>query len=197
MTIDYLERATELLAKMPGVGRKSAQRMAFRIIALPSEYALELAEAIRALKEELKVCEQCFNFSASTLCGICSDAKRDPRLICVVEDASSIKNIERSGRFRGLYHVLQGVLSPMHGVGPDDLRCRELLLRVASAPIDEVIFALNPTLEGEATSAYLGELLKGSSCTLSRIATGIPVGGSLDYCDEITMASAIDHRRNF
>ncbi len=192
---DHLDRVIDLLSKMPGVGKKSAQRMAYRILELPNEYAFELSESIRALKEKLRYCSRCFNFSSAELCLLCADTRRDPSLLCVVEDASSIKNIERSARYLGLYHVLQGVLSPMHGIGPKELRYDELLDRVAQGSYDEVILALNPTVEGEATASFLAESLKLRNVKVTRIATGIPMGGSLDYCDDVTMASAMDNRR--
>lgn len=194
--VDHLQRVIDLLSKMPGVGKKSAQRMAFRILDLPEEYAFSLADSIRALKHELKSCSQCFNLSSAQVCGICSDPKRESHLVCVVEDAAGIKNIDRSGGYRGLYHVLQGVLSPMHGVGPNELRVVELMTRLRSGSFSEVILALNPTVEGEATASYLADLVKPLDIAVSRIATGIPMGGSLDYCDDITMANALLNRRS-
>ena len=194
--VDHLQRVIDLLSKMPGVGKKSAQRMAFRILDLPEEYAFSLADSIRALKHELKSCRQCFNLSSAEVCGICSDPKRESHLVCVVEDAAGIKNIDRSGGYRGLYHVLQGVLSPMHGVGPNELRVMELMTRLQSGSFSEVILALNPTVEGEATASYLADLVKPLDIAVSRIATGIPMGGSLDYCDDITMANALLNRRS-
>ncbi|MCB9396853.1 MAG: recombination protein RecR [Acidobacteria bacterium] len=190
-----VDRLVDLIAKMPGIGRKTAQRLAFFILAQPEPYALDLSESIRQLKENLRTCPQCFNFCHQELCSVCSQTSRDTGLMCVIEDAMSLNQIERTGHYRGYYHVLQGALSPIHGIGPKELRIQELLARLKTMPVQEVILATNPTLEGEATAMYLAELLGESGVKLSRIGTGIPMGGSLDYVDEITMTKALDNRR--
>jgi recombination protein RecR len=190
-----LDRAVELIARLPGIGRKTAQRLAFFIVNQEDRYVYDLAEAIAHLKSQLNTCPSCFNFCHGLSCAICGAANRDTSLLCVVEDANSLSQIERSGAFKGLYHVLQGALSPVHGMGPEALRIEELLSRLVHLPAREIILATNPTLEGEATAIYLAELLRGKGLLLSRIAMGIPMGGSLDFVDELTMAAAMGNRR--
>jgi len=190
-----LDRVVELLAKMPGIGRRTAQRLAFFVLAQDDSYAFELAQSLRGLKEQLRYCRECHNISQAEQCGICADPGRRRSVICVVEDAVSLANIERAGSFDGIYHVLGGALSPMHGIGPNELKIRELLNRLAQLPAQEVILATNPTVEGEATAMYLLDLISPTGIAVSRIATGIPVGGSLDYCDDVTMTKALENRR--
>ena len=192
-----LQQAVDLVSKFPGIGRKTAQRIAFYLINQPEDYVEALASSILALKRSLKLCQSCFDLSDQALCSVCGDEDRDCTTLCVVEDSPSLAQIERSGSFRGRYHVLQGVLSPMHGVGPSELRIRELLERLKSPDLQEVILATSPTVEGEATAIYLAEILAVSSLTLSRIASGVPAGSSLDYIDDLTMKRAIENRRPF
>ncbi len=190
-----LERVTQLFAEMPGIGKKTAQRLAYFILNREESYAFELAHALKELKQKLRWCAHCFNISASELCDICRQDERDPALLCVVEDAVNVANIERSRSYKGYYHVLQGVLSPVNGIGPDELKIKELLLRLDKGDVKEVILATNPTVEGEATAMYIAGTLEGRDLEVSRIGVGIPIGGSLDYCDEITMAKALENRR--
>ncbi len=195
MNDSALDRVAELLAEMPGIGRKTAQRLAYFVLGQEERYAFDLADALRELKRSLRWCARCHNISERELCGICRQADRDASLLCVVEDAANLANIERSGGFRGFYHVLQGVLSPVNGVGPDELKIKELFLRLKDETVVEVILATNPTVEGEATAMYIAGALDGSGVKVSRIGVGVPIGGSLDYCDEITMAKAFENRR--
>lgn len=190
-----LDRAIDAVSMLPGIGRKSAQRIVFFCIKQPTQQIFHLAEALSALKTELHECPHCFNFSSGGLCEICSNPKRDGTSICVVEDALSLKHLERALSFHGHYHVLGGVLSPLEGVTPEQLHLHALRSRLEEHPAQEVILALNPTLEGEATSHYIAELLKGLPLTLTRLASGIPSGGSLDYVDDVTMARAFTNRQ--
>ena len=190
-----LDRVIRLFSDMPGIGKKTAQRLAYFVLNRETEYAHDLAGALKELKENLCWCGRCYNISGSELCEICSREDRDPSLICVVEDAVNVANVERSGGFRGYYHVLQGVLSPVNGIGPDELRIRELFTRLQKEPVKEVILATNPTVEGEATAMFLADALLPFEISVSRIGVGVPIGGNLDYCDEITMAKALEHRR--
>lgn len=190
-----LSHLVSLLSRMPGVGKKSALRMTFFILAQDEGFADELVAAIQTVKHKLRACEVCFNLTRDSRCAICQDARRDSRIICVVEDAINVVNVESSGEYRGLYHVLQGSLSPIHGRDPSSLRIRELLDRIDAHPVEEVILATNPTVEGEATANYLADLLMERKVKTTRIATGVPMGGSLDYCDSVTMAKALAQRR--
>ena len=183
------------LGRMPGVGPKSAQRIAFHLLKIPAEDAKRLAHAILDAKERVSWCRRCFNISEGELCGFCSDDTRDSTLLCVVEDPRDIVAVERTAEFRGRYHVLQGAISPIEGVGPDQLRIRELLARIADEGVQEVILATNPNIEGEATAMYLARLLKSVELKVTRIASGLPVGGDLEYADEITLGRAIEGRR--
>lgn len=195
MKTPALDRVVQLLAEMPGIGKKTAQRLAYFILNRESEYAFGLGDALRELKESLRWCTRCYNISETELCEVCTRPGREETLICVVEDAANLAVIERSGGFRGFYHVLQGVLSPVNGVGPEALRIRELLLRLQQEAVDEVILATNPTVEGEATAMYIADLLRPSGIRVTRIGTGVPIGGSLDFCDDVTMAKALENRR--
>ena len=196
MTDSALERVIASFAAMPGIGKKTAQRLAYFVLEQEEGYAFGLAEALRDMKERLRWCNRCHNISETELCDICSRESRRASILCVVEDAVNVNNIERSNSFDGYYHVLGGVLSPVNGIGPEDLRIRELLTRLDREPIDEVILATNPTVEGEATAMYVADLLIDHDVRVSRIAVGIPIGGNLDYCDEITMAKALENRRD-
>lgn len=191
-----LRNLIDELGRLPGVGPKSAQRMAFHLLRVPEEEALLLASAIREAKAQIGTCPVCFNISeAEQVCEVCADTRRDPEVLCVVEEAREAMAVERSGLFRGRYHVLQGALSPLEGVGPDQLRIEELLTRLREGKVREVIFATNPTLEGEATAMYLARLLSGEDVTVSVLASGLPVGGDLEYADDLTLGRAIEGRR--
>jgi recombination protein RecR len=183
------------LKKLPGVGAKSAQRMAFHILRSSREDAEDLASAIRNLKEKLHLCSVCNNITDVDPCTYCSSPSRNQRLVCVVEEPTNIASVEKTGFYNGVYHVLHGVISPLQGVGPDQLRIPSLVKRVESGSIDEVILATNPTIEGEATAVYLTGLLKRPTLKVTRIATGIPAGSDIEYADEVTMLKAIEGRR--
>jgi len=190
-----LEQVIRAFAEMPGIGKKTAQRLAYFVLNREENYAFGLAAALRDLRENLRWCTSCYNISESETCDICRRTDRRTALLCVVEDAVNVNNVERSGSFDGYYHVLQGVLSPVNGIGPEELRIKELFERLKRGEVEEVILATNPTVEGEATAMYLADALHGTGIKVSRIAVGIPIGGNLDYCDEITMAKAIQNRR--
>lgn len=183
------------LGRLPGVGPKSAQRIAFYLLELSKEDALRLAATIAEVKERIRLCERCFNVSENELCAICSDSRRDTSIVCVVEDPRDIVAVERTREFRGTYHVLGGALNPIDGVGPDQLRVRDLLDRLQVEGIAEVILCTNPNLEGEATAMYLARLLGPLGPKITRIASGLPVGGDLEYADEITLGRALVGRR--
>ena len=191
---DSLTRLVEQLQKLPGIGAKSAHRLAFHILKTPREDAERLCDAIREVKERVTYCSICNNITDTDPCGFCTGTTRDQRLICVVEEPQNVAVVEKTREFRGVYHVLMGALSPLHGVGPDDLKIKGLLSRVA-AGADEVIVATNPTVEGEATALYLARLLKPLGVRVTRIAMGIPVGSDLEYADEVTMTRAMEGRR--
>ncbi len=182
------------LARLPGIGRRTAQRLAFHILKASPEDALALADAIREVKERIGFCEECFNLAEGPLCPICQDARRDRTVICVVEDPSDVVAMERTAEFRGVYHVLGGALSPIDGVDPDDLKLSELLERVERNEAAEVVLATNPTMTGEATAVYIADRLRGR-CRVTRLASGLPVGGDLEYADEVTLGRAFAGRR--
>ncbi len=190
-----MARLIEELKKLPGVGTKSAQRFAFHILRSTDEDAASLAEAVRGLKASLRLCSICNNVTDVDPCAYCSSPTRNQRLICVVEEPTSIDAVERTRGFQGVYHVLHGTLSPLHGVGPEQLRTRTLLDRVERGEVDEVIVATSPTLEGEATASWLAAALRGLPVRITRIATGVPAGSDIEYADEVTMARAIEGRR--
>lgn len=190
-----IDDLTTEFAKLPGIGRKTAQRLTYHLLKQPGEQSARLAEVLLALKERVRPCEQCFNLTEDTLCAICRDSRRDPGVICAVEESSDIGAIERAGEFRGQYHVLGGRLSPLDGVGPDDLTLPQLEQRVSSGAVREVIIATNPSMEGEATALYVQRRLSGYPLTVSRIARGLPVGGDLEYADGVTIAQALLARR--
>ena len=185
----------EQLRRLPGVGSKTAMRLAYHIIDMPAEEVRQLAEALSEAKRHIRYCGQCYNLTDGELCEICSDPVRDKRIICVVEQPQDIAAMERSRGYNGLYHVLHGALSPLDGVGPDKLRIRELFRRLQSESVDEIIIATNSDVEGEATATYLAQLLKPLGITVSRIAHGLPMGGDLEYADEVTLSKALENRR--
>jgi recombination protein RecR len=193
---ESLTRLVEQLQKLPGIGAKSAQRLAFHLLRHPREDAEQLCNAIRDVKERVTYCSTCNNITDIDPCGYCTSATRDQRLICVVEEPQNVAVVEKTREFRGVYHVLMGALSPLHGVGPDDLKIKGLLGRVGTGSVDEVILATNPTVEGEATALYLARLLKPLGVRVTRIAMGIPVGSDLEYADEVTMTRAMEGRRD-
>lgn len=185
----------EQLRRLPGVGSKTAMRLAYHIIDMPAEEVQQLAEALSSAKKSIHYCSQCFNLTDEEKCSICSDPSRDSFTICVVEQPQDIAAMERSHGYKGLYHVLHGVLSPLDGVGPDKLRIRELFQRLQRESISEIIIATNSDVEGEATATYLAQLLKPIGITVSRIAHGLPMGGDLEYADEVTLSKALENRR--
>ncbi len=190
-----LARLIGELVKLPGIGRKTAQRLAFHLLKAEREEALRLADVIRAVKDGLSFCRQCRNIAEGELCEFCSDPKRDRATILVVEEPSTLYAIERAGGYRGLYHVLLGSLSPLDGVGPSDIRAQDLVDRLKAGGIEEVILATNPTIEGEATAIYLTKLVKPFGVRVSRIAYGVPVGMDIEYADEVTLLKSIEGRR--
>jgi recombination protein RecR len=183
------------LGRLPGLGPKSAQRIAFHIIQSERVDISRLADVLRTVKEKVKFCTECGNISEEELCRICRDPRRDPSLICVVEESKDVIAIEKTREFRGKYHVLGGAISPIDGIGPENLRIRELMVRLAATEIQEIIIATDPNLEGEATATYLSRLLKPLGMKVSRLASGLPVGGDLEYADEVTLGRAFEGRR--
>jgi recombination protein RecR len=193
------------LGRLPGIGPKSAQRIAYHLLKLPRGDALRLARSITEMKERVSFCRRCYNIAegpadrvegtAGPECGICGDPRRDVQVVCVVEEPRDIVAVEKTGEFKGRYHVLQGAISPIDGVGPDQLRVKELLVRIEPEGIDEIILCTNPNLEGEATALYLGRLIKPLGVKVTRIASGMPVGGDLEYADELTLGLALEGRR--
>ena len=183
------------LGKLPGIGPKSAQRVAFHLLKLPREDALRLSRAIVEVKDKVRFCARCWNVAEDELCGICADDRRDAHLVCVVEEPRDIVAIERTQEYRGRYHVLQGAISPIEGIGPDQLRVKELLVRLEPEGVTEVILCTNPNIEGEATAMYLARLLGPLGLEITRIASGLPVGGDLEYADELTLGRALEGRR--
>jgi recombination protein RecR len=183
------------LGRLPGVGPKSAQRIAFHLLKLPDEDAFRLARSITEAKEKVSFCRRCFNVCEGEECGICLDSRRDTTVLCIVEEPRDVVAVEKTGEFRGRYHVLQGAISPLEGIGPDQIRVRELLTRLGSEEIAEVILCTNPNIEGEATAMYLARLLKPLGIRTTRIASGLPVGGDLEYADELTLGRALEGRR--
>ncbi|ATB37015.1 recombination mediator RecR [Cystobacter fuscus] len=196
MTPDPLNRLVAQLAKLPGIGEKTAQRLAFHILRAPGEYAMDLSQAIREVKEKVHLCGRCFSLTDAHLCGFCQDQRRDDRVVCVVESFADLMALERTREFKGRYHVLHGVLSPLDGVGPEQLRIKELLERLGDGRVEEIILATNPDVEGEATALYLTRLLKPAGIRVSRIAQGLPMGGDLEYADQATLAKALSARRD-
>jgi recombination protein RecR len=191
-----INRLVSELAKLPGIGQRTAQRLAFHVLREEEKEALALAEAIREVKEKVGLCEVCFNLSEGQRCQICDDPRRDRSLICVVEQPADVIPIERTHEYRGLYHVLGGALSPIDGIDPDDLRITELVARIEGGEAEEVVLATNPTTTGEATAHHLAELLRGK-VTITRLASGLPVGADLEHADEVTLGRAFAGRRAF
>lgn len=189
------ELAAEL-ARLPGIGRKTALRLTYHLLRQPPEQSRKLADALRTLTDRVRPCDRCFNLTEGELCDICRDPRRDQTVVCAVEEASDIGAIERAGEYRGLYHVLGGRLSPLDGVGPEDLTIGRLAERVSAAGVREVILATNPSLEGEATALYVQRQLASTGVRVSRIARGLPIGGDLEYADGVTIAQAIAARRD-
>ena len=200
LLVEPVARLVEAFARLPGIGPKTAQRLTYYLLRAPEQEARTLAAALIAVKEQVRLCERCFNFSDSSLCAVCRDDARDQRKVCVVEEPLDLLALDRTGEFHGIYHVLHGAISPIDGIGPDRLKIRELLERAARArdegnPWEEVILATNPTLEGEATAMYLAERLDGLAGSVTRIARGIPVGGDLEYADDVTLIRSLQGRR--
>jgi recombination protein RecR len=183
------------LGRLPGIGPKSAQRIAFHLLELPRQDALRLSAAIVEVKDRVRFCHRCFNIAESDECDLCRDPRRDTTVLCVVEDPRDVVAVERTQQHRGRYHVLHGAISPIEGVGPDQLRVKELLARLDAEGVREVILCTNPNLEGEATAMYLGRFLKPLGVRVTRIASGLPVGGDLEYADELTLGRALEGRR--
>lgn len=190
-----IQKLLDELERLPGIGPKSAQRIAYWLLNTDKATALRLAEAIVEVKDAVRFCSRCFNYAEGELCEICASDKRDGSLLCVVSEPRDIPPIERTGVFQGVYHVLGGALSPMEGVGPDDLHIAELLKRLASEEVREVVLATNPNIEGETTAAYLVRLIKPLGITVTRLASGLPVGGDLEFADEVTLGRALEARR--
>jgi recombination protein RecR len=188
-------RLIEALQRLPGIGPKTAQRLTFFLLKRPPDEVRELAESLTAVKEKISYCRVCFNVTDDDPCRICADPARDGRLICIVEEPNDLLAMERTGEFRGRYHVLLGALSPLDGIGPEDLKVRELLARLDAGGTTEVILATNPNVEGEATALYLAKLLRPLGVRVTRIARGLPVGGDLEYADQVTLAKALEGRR--
>ena len=184
------------LGRLPGIGPKSAQRIAFHLLKVPAEDAARLAHAISDAKARVRFCERCFNVSEGSLCPICSDEGRDSSVLCVVEESRDIVAVEKTGEFRGRYHVLLGAMSPLEGIGPEQLKIRELVARIEPEGVEEIILCTNPNTEGEVTALYLARLLKPIGLRVTRIASGLPVGGDLEYADELTLGRALEGRRS-
>ncbi|MBO4896992.1 MAG: recombination protein RecR [Clostridia bacterium] len=191
-----LARLVDELSKMPGIGRKSAHRLAFYLLSISDDEAKKLSEAIISAKKDIDLCPICQNYTDIKPCSICTNAKRQQNIICVVESPKDVIAMEKTNEYKGVYHVLHGAISPMEGIGPDNIKINELVRRVSENDISEVIMATNPTVEGEATAMYIGKLLKPFGVKLSRIAHGIPVGGDLEFADEVTLARALIGRHN-
>jgi recombination protein RecR len=189
-----VENLVTQLTKLPGIGRRTAQRLAFHLLSARPDDALELARAIEDVKARVRFCRECGNLTEEELCEICGDARRDRSVICVVEQPVDVVSLERTGEYRGLYHVLGGALSPLDGVEPTDLRIGDLISRVETGGVQEVVLATNPTMTGEATAAYIADRLRGKA-QVTRLASGLPVGGDLEYADEVTLGRALSGRR--
>ena len=194
-TSPAIQRLVTSLKRLPGIGEKSATRLTFFLLGAPDNMVQEMADALSRLKQDTVLCEQCFNLTDESPCAVCRDERRDAALLCVVEEPADLVSVERSGGFRGHYHVLGGVLSPLDGIGPDDLRISELEQRVSSAGVREVIVATNPNAEGDATAHYIAERLKATGVLVSRIACGMPLGGDLEYADHVTVGRSLENRQ--
>lgn len=192
-----LERVVVELSRLPGIGRKTAQRLVFHLLKAPREEVAALAAAVGELRDKVRFCSACFNLADGELCPVCSDPRRERTVLCVVEEPANLATLERTGAFRGLYHVLGGALSPLKDVGPEELRIRELVERIRREAFREVVLALNPTVEGEATAVYLSRLLKPLGVALTRLAQGLPAGADLEFTDDLTLTRAFENRREF
>ena len=188
-------RLIDALQRLPGIGPKTAQRLTFYMLKRPPDEVRELGDALLAVKEKITYCRTCFNVTDEDPCRICTDPRRDEHVLCIVEEPNDLLAMERTGEFRGRYHVLLGALSPLDGIGPDDLKIRELLVRLEGRETSEVILATNPNVEGEATALYLAKLLRPLAVRITRIARGLPVGGDLEYADQVTLSKALEGRR--
>jgi recombination protein RecR len=195
MAAEPVARLIEELSRLPGIGPKTAQRLAYFLLRASDDQAKSLADAIREVKEKITFCSQCFNFTEGDPCPICEDAERDASKICVVEEPLDILALERTRRYRGRYHVLHGALSPASGIGPEELKIKELMTRLRRGSVEEVIVATNASLEGEATAMYLDRLIEPLGVRVTRLARGLPAGGDLEYADEVTLTRALDGRR--
>jgi len=189
-----VQNLIEELSKLPGIGPKSAQRLAFYILKVPPEEAQRLASALVAVKEKIRFCKICYNVTDQEVCEYCRDPRRDDSVLCVVEESNDVIAMEKTGEFKGRYHVLQGAVSPIDGVGPEDIRMKELLQRLQDGKIEEIVVATNPNIEGEATAMYIAKLTKPLGIKVTRIASGLPVGGELEYADEVTLGRALQGR---
>lgn len=195
VTPEPVTRLIEAFAQLPGIGPKSASRLTFYLLRRPTEQAETLADALRDLKQKIVFCSICYNITEASPCTVCSDEGRDRSIVCVVEEPLDVVAIDRTGEYRGLYHVLHGAISPVDGIGPDELRINELLARIRANPVQEVLLATNPNLEGEATAMYLARLLQPLGVRVTRLARGLPVGGDLEYADAVTLGRALEGRR--
>ena len=193
-SVTSLQELIDQFARLPGIGRKTAQRLAFYVLSLPEDEAKKFAETLLNAKRSIHLCSVCQNMTDREKCAICEDETRDRSTICVVEDPQDVMAFERTREYKGLYHVLHGVISPIEGIGPDKLKVKELMSRLASGEVNEVIMATNPTVEGEATASYISRLLKPMGVKVSRLAYGVPVGGDLEYADEVTLTRALEGR---
>lgn len=189
-------KAVQALSNLPGIGERTAQRLVFHLMKNDSTMTQNISTSIVEMKQQMKLCAECFGYTDQNICSICSDPKRDQALVCMVEDPCDVFAVEKSGQYRGVYHVLHGTLSPLEGVGPDQLKIKEMIVRFERARPREIILATNPSVEGDTTALYISSLLKNHSITMSRIAMGIPMGGSLEYMDQVTLARAIHDRRS-
>lgn len=193
--VEPIQRMADELSKLPGIGRKSAQRLAYYLASQPVESVRALARALQEGREQIRLCTRCFNYTSEDLCSVCKDVKRREDLLCVVRDPRDVAAMERMNDYHGLYHVLHGILSPMDGIGPNDIRIRELMDRLQTGQVKELILATNPDIEGEATAAYIARLAKPLGVRVTRIAHGVPVGSDLEYTDEVTLSKAMEGRR--
>ncbi len=187
----YLVKLTEFFERLPGIGKKTAQRLAFSVLKMSKESAQEFANSIIAAHEKVHYCSQCYGFTDKEICDICTDNSRDKSTICVVEDTRDVEAIERTHEYTGMYHVLHGVISPLNGIGPDEIKVKELLNRLKDNIVKEIIMATNPTVEGEATSMYISKLVRNPDIKVTRLAYGVPVGATLEYADEVTLSRAL------